>query len=79
MLTKEELFLDYKNRILKDADHKTDYSVIAYNCKFPEIDPKTMAASIIQDGYQVVFNCFFTTKSEMSKIRSEVNNLVKTL
>jgi hypothetical protein len=52
--SEKKIFNHYKNRL--NTGGRTRFNVIQYLCKFPGIDPYEMAATLIKEGCQVVFD-----------------------
>lgn len=81
---KARIFEAYKKRlcdpvILSDGTVISDvrYNVIQYLCKFPGIEPVEMAAAIISDGFNVLFDDSSISKSENEKNRRAVYKLAR--
>ena len=70
----ERMFQAYKEMLSKDR--YTRFNVIEYLCRFPEIDPFEMAASLLKDGITVLFNDSSISKSENKAKERKVNKLL---
>ena len=78
MLSKEELFQSYKKDLSKEnLRGEIRYNVIQYLCHFPKIDPDEMAASLIKDGHNVVFDDSSISQKENNIIKNRVASIVK--
>ena len=76
--SKEEIFAHYKDYILKDNIAKqVRFNVVQYLCSFPTIDPYQMAASIVRDGYQIVYDDSSISQEENAKHARKVANLLR--
>lgn len=78
---KERVFQAYKNRLtteVRNASKNEDirFNVIEYLCKFPEIDPFVMAASIIKDGITILFDDTSISKKDNQAKKRKVNKLL---
>lgn len=75
------IFKFYKNRLIKECGELCEgnirFNVIQYLCSFPGLDPVEMAASLIWDGYQVLFDDSSISKKENARNRHLVERLVK--
>lgn len=78
--TKEEkgirLFNAYKDRLSNGG--WTRFNCVEYLCKFPQIDPYKMAASLIMDGVKIYFDDTSISKKENDTKRRKVEKLLKT-
>ena len=50
-------------------------NVIEYVCSFPEIDPYKMAAAIVSDGFEVLFDDSSISRRENERKRKAVEKL----
>ena len=64
----QRIFDHYKARLTKEGNGKTRFNVIQYLCGFPGINPYEMAAALIKDGVDVVFD-----DSSISKAANEAH------
>lgn len=77
------IFELYKNRIIEER-HETcgngiRFNAIQYLCSFPNLDPVEMSASLILDGYQILFDDSSISKEENERNRRIVEQFVKIL
>ena len=54
----DKTFECYKNRLIYEGGERQDirYNGIQYLCSFPGIDPDEMAAALLQEGRDVLFD-----------------------
>lgn len=71
---RERIFNFYKKRLVKDNVEcgQIRFNVIQYVCHFPEIDPFIMAAVLMSDGCNVVFDDSSITERENKKLKKQV-------
>ena len=50
-------------------------NVVEYTCRFPGIDPYKMAASIVSDGFEVLFDDSSISQKENERKRKAVEKL----
>lgn len=50
-------------------------NVIEYVCSFPEIDPYKMAAAIVSDGFEVLFDDSSISRRENERKRKAIEKL----
>lgn len=62
------IFDHYKNRLSSEGQGKARFNVIQYLCSFPKINPYEMAAALIVDGCEIVYN-----DSSISKAGNEAH------
>ena len=76
--SKEEMFAHYKAYILRDNSTKqVRFNVVQYLCSFPTIDPYQMAAAIVRDGYQILYDDSSISQEENAKRARKVANLLR--
>lgn len=74
-------FEHYKSRLIRES-HNTDgirFNGIQYLCQFPGIDPVEMAASLQNDGYNILFDDSSITKAANKSNMAKVNKAAKAL
>lgn len=74
-------FEHYKSRLIRES-HNADgirFNVIQYLCQFPGIDPVEMAASLQNDGYNILFDDSSITKAANKSNMAKVNKAAKAL
>ena len=73
----KRMFEFYKNDLerLGEEMGQVRMNVIEYVCSFPKIDPYKMAASIVSDGFKVVFNDSSISQKENERKRKTVEKL----
>lgn len=73
------IFNHYKNYIINNSKELNyiRFCVIEYICSFPRIDPYQMAASIINNGYKVIFDDSTISKECNKRKERKVKNLMK--
>lgn len=79
---KEKTFQHYKNRLVHEVRNASGNENIRFNaieflCSFPSIDPFVMAASIIKDGINVLFDDSSISKQENKAKERKVQKLLK--
>jgi len=52
-------------------------NVVEYLCRFPKIDPYTMAAALASDGFQILFDDSSISQVENYKKRKAFEKLLK--
>lgn len=74
---KERIFNFYKKDLEKLGAEEKEIRmiVIEYVCSFPRINPYKMAASIIFDGFKVVFDDSSISQKENERKRKAVEKL----
>lgn len=68
------IFKAYKKILSKDR--KTRFNVVEHVCRFPQIDPYKMAASLINDGITVLFDDTSIRANENKRKERKVLKLV---
>lgn len=73
----KRMFEAYKNDLEKLGDEigRVRMIVIEYLCSFPEINPYKMAASIVFDGFKVVFDDSSISQKENERKRKAVEKM----
>lgn len=73
----KRMFEFYKNDLEKIGEEigQVRMNVIEYVCSFPKINPYKMAASIVFDGFKVVFDDSSISQKENERKRKTVENL----
>lgn len=51
-------------------------NVVEYVCSFPEIDPYKMAAAIVSDGFEVLFDDSSISQKENERKRKAVEKMI---
>ena len=51
-------------------------NVVEYTCRFPGIDPYKMAAAIVSDGFEVLFDDSSISQKENERKRKAVEKLM---
>lgn len=75
---KEKRMFNLYKKYLEKLGNNNGYirmNVIEYVCSFPEINPYKMAATIIFDGFKVVFDDSSISQKENERKRKEVEKL----
>lgn len=76
MLNAQQIFDHYKSRLTEDiyniGDKCVRYLTIQHVCSFPKINPDEMAAAIINDGWNVVFDNYCISQKENLKNQNRV-------
>lgn len=76
--SKEEVFTHYKDYILRgNIAKQVRFNVVQYLCSFPLIDPHKMAAAIVSDGYQILYDDSSISQEENAKHARKVANLLR--
>lgn len=73
----KRMFEFYKSdleRLGKEAGY-VRMNVVEYVCRFPEIDPYKMAAAIVSDGFEVLFDDSSISRRENERKRKAVEKL----
>lgn len=68
------IFKAYKKILSKDRE--TRFNVVEHVCRFPQIDPYKMAASLINDGITVLFDDTSISVTENKRKERKVLKLV---
>lgn len=73
----KRMFEFYKNDLEKIGEEigQVRMNVIEYVCSFPKINPYKMAASIVFDGFKVVFDDSSISQKENERKRKTVEKL----
>ena len=75
------MFNFYKTRLIKECASVNPYGIrfscIQYLCSFPGIDPVEMAASLQNDGYNILFDDSSISHKENAANRAKVNRAAK--
>lgn len=73
----KRMFEFYKNDLEKIVEEigQVRMNVIEYVCSFPKINPYKMAASIVFDGFKVVFDDSSISQKENERKRKTVEKL----
>ena len=73
----KRMFEFYKNDLERIGEKmgQVRMNVIEYVCSFPEINPYKMAATIIFDGFKVVFDDSSISQKENERKRKAVEKL----
>ena len=73
----KRMFEFYKNDMEKIVEEigQVRMNVIEYVCSFPKINPYKMAASIVFDGFKVVFDDSSISQKENERKRKTVEKL----
>lgn len=75
------MFELYKKRIIeerpKTCGNGIRFNVVQYLCYFPNLDPVEMAASLMLDGYQILYDDSSISKEENKRNRHIVEQFVK--
>ena len=76
---RNRIFQVYKNDLIKFArmHERLRFLCIEYVCSFTEINPYKMAASLIRDGIEVVYDDSSISQLENLKKRNKVNKFLK--
>lgn len=78
---KERMFNYYKND-LKDTANRTRkaeilrFNAIEYVCSFPKINPFEMAASLVNDGFTILYDDSSITTAENRRKEKQVKKLL---
>ena len=74
-------FDHYKNRLIREGARVNPdgirFNCIQYLCNFPGIDPVEMAASLQNDGYNILFDDSSISVKENAANRARVNRAAK--
>ena len=80
-LEKEQRIFNVYKRDLEKLGIKNDknirMNVVEYLCRFPKIDPYTMAAALASDGFQILFDDSSISQVENYKKRKAFEKLLK--
>lgn len=73
----KRMFLVYKNDLEKLGEEMKQVRMICieYACSFPKINPYKMAASIVSDGFKVVFDDSSISQKENERKQKAVEKL----
>ena len=76
----ERVFNHYKNR-LKDTSSTRErkeirFNCIEYLCSFPKINPFVMAASLIKDGFTILYDDSSISAAENRRKENQVKKLL---
>lgn len=78
--TLDRLFYHYKNRLINECASQNPYGIrfncIQYLCSFPGIDPFKMAASLKNDGYNILFDDTSISHKENAANKAKVYRMV---
>lgn len=77
---KESVFQVYKNRLKNEIrnasqNEKIRFICIEYLCNFPKIDPYVMAASLMKDGINIVYDDSSISRAENNAKEKRVKQL----
>lgn len=78
--TKERVFNGYKDRLKSNEasiKNSTRFNVVEYLCHFPEINPYEMAASLVKDGFAILYDDSSISIEENNIKRRKVEKLLK--
>lgn len=72
------IFAHYKNDLAKFNSKygQIRFNVVQYDCSFPKINPFKMAAALISEGYNVVFDDSSITERENKKLKKQVMSYI---
>lgn len=71
------IFNFYKKDLKKlDTDNQIRFNVIQYVCSFPKINPFKMAAVLMAEGHNIVFDDSSITERENAKLKKQVMSYV---
>jgi hypothetical protein len=76
----ERMFRYYKNNLLNLTnvnDGNVRFICIEYVCRFPNINPFEMAASLLKDGIGILYDDSSINQSENRAKERKVNKLLK--
>lgn len=76
----KRIFVFYKrdlSRLIRTNPHGIRFNCIQYVCKFPEIDPVEMAASLQNDGFTILFDDSSISAKENAAHRAAVNKAAR--
>lgn len=85
MLSKEQMFDAYKNRIMTEGlrpgevKQSTRYNVIQYLCSFPKLNADEMAAALIREGVEIRFDDSSISQRENAKHQRRVMRIVRAM
>ena len=73
----KRMFIFYKSDLEKLGKEvgSVRMNVVEYVCSFPEIDPYKMAAAIVSDGFEVLFDDSSISRREHERKRKAVEKL----
>lgn len=73
----KRMFIFYKSNLEKLGKEvgSVRMNVVEYVCSFPEIDPYKMAAAIVSDGFEVLFDDSSISRRENERKRKAVEKL----
>lgn len=75
------MFEHYKTRLIKECatvnPHGIRFNCIQYLCSFPGINPVEMAASLQNDGCNILFDDSSISRKENDANRSRVNRAAR--
>lgn len=73
----KRMFIFYKSDLEKLGKEvgSVRMNVVEYVCSFPEIDPYKMAAAIVSDGFEVLFDDSSISRRENERKRKAVEKL----
>ena len=74
----KRIFNHYKKNLKKtDTNNQIRFNVIQYVCSFPDIDPFKMAAALMSEGCNIVFDDSSITEYENKKLKKQVMSYAK--
>lgn len=75
----QRIFEYYKHRLIRECKNPEGirFNVIQYLCRFPEINPVEMAASLQNSGYVILFDDSSISKRDNAANRAAVNRIAR--
>lgn len=74
---KERVFNHYKNDLQNAAGEKElRFNCIEYTCSFPKINPFVMAASLVKDGFTILYDDSSISTTENRRKENQVKKLL---